>query len=326
MATDATPTAAALSATVAPAASGVDCVIPAHEKDFETLGESVGSILRCCPEVQRIFVVSRSPWEGAAAIGAEWISEDEACWPFRLSDLEGCGCSPGWLLQQLLKLHAPLVLPGLSDNVLVCDADVIWLPCADGVRFISESLAEAAFACVFDAEGCPPIRSAVDLHRYDEFVPAVLPGLEKPQPGKETAVCHHALLQREVLQTLFGQVEAAHAGKPFWRVFLEACQACGGRASEYELYHAYAAKHFAERLVLRRLPFAVVGDLAAAFAAPPEGAQFLVAHSHLRGLSSEELEDREGVINGNIALQVAQRLLKDKPPELAALLAGSGMF
>ena len=184
----------------------------------------------------------------------------------------------------------------------------------------------AARLCVFDTEGCPPIRSAVDLHRYDAFVPAVLPGLEKPRPREETAVCHHACLQRAVVADLAARVEEAHGGRPFWQVFRDAGAACGGRASEYELYHAFARRFWPARVVSRRLPFAVVSDAEAAARAPAQDVAFLVAHSHLRGLSPAELRDREGVINGDVRAEVVRRLTHDQPPELAAILAGSGMF
>lgn len=307
----------------------LDCVIPAHVKDFVTLGRTVASIRKCCPEVGRIVIVSSTPWAEAAASSAENLDEDADVWPFRLADFEDCGCAPGWLLQQVLKLYAPLVIPGLCANVLVCDADLVWLP-EGGVRFLERNSVVGSPAvarlCTFDSESCPPIRSAVDLHRYDAFVPAVLPGLSKPRPGVETAVCHHAPFQRHVLSELFSQVETAHPGQAFWTVFRDSARACGGRASEYELYHAFAAHAFPKQVVARPLAFAVVGDVEAAVRSPPaEGLAFLVAHSHLRGLSAEELRDREGIINGDVRAEVVRRMAGGNA-ELAALLAASGMF
>lgn len=314
----------------------LDCIIPAHSKDFETLGCTVASIRLCCPEVRRVIVISSRPWDGADETsatcrieGAEWLDEAEELWPFRLADLDGCGCPPGWLLQQLLKLHAPLLVSDLSSSVLVCDADVVWLQA--GMRFLKAGTAGAGThvsqLCTFDSESCPPIRSAVDLHRYDAFVPAVLPDLEKPRPGVETAVCHHAPFERHVLEALFLRVEEANPGFPFWVVFRDAARACGGRASEYELYHAFARRYFPEIVVPRPLAFAIVADFELAMRAPPvSGLAFLVAHSHLRGLAPKELQDREGVINGDVKAEIVRRLAHGHPPELAAILAGSGML
>mmetsp|Transcript_81751 Transcript_81751/g.226441 ORF Transcript_81751/g.226441 Transcript_81751/m.226441 type:complete len:317 (+) Transcript_81751:60-1010(+) len=311
-----------------PAGLSFDCVIPAHEKDLQTLEHTVTSLRQCCPAVKRVIIISAAPLAEATPADAEWLDEAAELWPFRRADLEGRGCQPGWLLQQLLKLHAPLLIPDLAPHVLVCDADVVWLQ-AGGLRFFEPGgvAGPVALPCTFGAEACPPIRSAVDLHRYDAFVPAVLPGLVKPRPGAETAVCHHAPLQRDVVEALFQRVEAAHDGRPFWEVFRDATQACEGRASEYELYHAFAHRLFPQRTSPRPLAFAVVADVEAALRCPPAPAlAFLVAHSHLRGLAPEELRDREGIINGNVHVEIARRLAQGHPPELAALLAGSGMF
>mmetsp|Transcript_4888 Transcript_4888/g.14528 ORF Transcript_4888/g.14528 Transcript_4888/m.14528 type:complete len:316 (-) Transcript_4888:93-1040(-) len=304
-----------------------DCVIPAHQKDFETLGRTVTSLRRCCPAVNRVVVIASAPWPEATQLGVDHVDEAAEFWPFRRTDFEGCGCQPGWLFQQVLKLYAPMLVPDIGPNVLVCDADVVWL--RGGLDFFEadEVLGVKAQHCTFSSESCPPIRSSVDLHRYDAFVPAVLPGLEKPRPGVESAVCHHAALQRDVLETLFGRTEASRGGLPFWTAFRDAARECGGRASEYELYHAFACKFFPQRTVPRQLPFAVVADVEAAEKSPPAlDLAFLVAHSHLRGLSAEELRDREGVINGNVGAEVARRLAQGHAAELAVLLVGSGMF
>mmetsp|Transcript_82451 Transcript_82451/g.267065 ORF Transcript_82451/g.267065 Transcript_82451/m.267065 type:complete len:310 (-) Transcript_82451:21-950(-) len=306
----------------------LDCVIPVHAKDFETLGFTIASIRRCCPEVRRIVIVGTCSWDGERDHDVEFVQEDADFWPFRRSDLEDCGCPSGWLLQQLLKLYAPLVLPGLGSNVLVCDADVIWFG-EGSVRFLeaaTEGSAQfvATRLCTFDSGNCPPIRSAVDLHRYDKFVSAILPGLEKRRAGQETAVCHHACLQRDVLEDLFARIEGD--GTPFWVAFREAAKACGGRASEYELYHAFACRFFPQRVVRWMPTFAVVADAEAAMRSPPAGVTFVVAHSHLRGLSKEELKDREGIINGDTQAEILRLMVQGHPQELLAMISGSGML
>ncbi|CAJ1407731.1 unnamed protein product [Effrenium voratum] len=295
----------------------VDCIIPAHEKDYETLSHAVRSLRQFCPEVRRILVLSSSP--PLADCEVEWLDEADPVWPFRRSDLEGCGCGSGWLLQQLLKLYAPVLLEGLADDVLVCDADVVWL---QPVRFLLPS-DSGAYINVFNTHTCPPIRSAVDLHRYDGFVPAILPGLQKPRP-KETAVCHHMVLQKRVLKQLMEEVELA-CGRSFWQAYCEAAKATEGRASEYELYYAFAISRCVE-VQTRMLSFAVVADMEAVVKADPPPASFAVAHSHLRALSAEELRDREGIINGDTEREILRRLTEDQPAELSQLLLASGMF
>jgi len=291
-----------------------------------------------------IIVVSREPLESAVFTECEWFDEASDVWPFSLSDFEDCSCAPGWLFQQMLKLYAPSVIPDIAEDVLLCDADVLWLGGggdlstmgaddidAGLVTFLASDASDEsrkAFHCTFDSERCPPIRSSVDLSRYDDFVPAMLPGLKKPRPGKQTAVCHHALLQCDIVAALRKEVEAYH-GKSFWTVFRDVARDCCGRASEYELYHAFAVQYFPLRVSVRQLAFGIAAD-ATAFVASRRGDDkalaFVVSHSHLHGLSPEELRDREGVINGNVEKEVARRLGQGRAPELSALLAGSGMF
>lgn len=72
------------------------------------------------------MALSREPWEIADSADAEWCSEASGIWPCS-SDFQECGCSAGWLFQQVLKLYARVVVPDLAASVLVCDADVVWL-------------------------------------------------------------------------------------------------------------------------------------------------------------------------------------------------------
>lgn len=313
-----------------------DCVIPAHAKDMDTLRATVASLRRCFPELGRIVVIASAQCAAAAeAVGAEHIDEAAELWPFTPADCQDCGCPAGWLFQQLLKLYAPLLIPGLAANVLACDADVIWLEHAGRgrINFFERDSNEGADNgevianfCTFDSESCPPIRSSVDLHRYDAFVPEVLPGLQKPRPSKESAVCHHAPLQKSVLEALLAEVEERH-GQEFWEAFRNAARSCGGRASEYELYHSFVRHRFPNLAKTRAMPFAVVADWEGALLAPPAPElAFFVAHSHLRHLPAEELLDKEGVVNGNTSMEVARRLTQRHDPELSAILIRSGMF
>ena len=69
-----------------------------------------------------------------------------------------------------------------------------------------------ALLSTYTAADVPPgLRSGADLHRYDAFVEAVLPGLRKRLPSLETAVVHFSVLQRCVADALLRAVEEAWA-------------------------------------------------------------------------------------------------------------------
>ena len=79
------------------------------------------SLRRHARQVGDIVVVSaafpRPPTPAELGDGdATWF--DEARFPFSLGDFEGCEPSPGWVLQQLLKLYAPQVLAAAEPPVI----------------------------------------------------------------------------------------------------------------------------------------------------------------------------------------------------------------
>src|SRR5436190_474838 len=111
----------------------IDVVIPCHEKDALTLELSINGVKKNCKNIRRIIVVSKKKLTN----NAEWF--DEARYPFNrrsilmtifnndISKVAQYETAPrnrtGWIYQQLLKLYAPLVIPDISSNVLVVDAD-----------------------------------------------------------------------------------------------------------------------------------------------------------------------------------------------------------
>ena len=100
----------------------IDIVIPAHQKDLATLDYSIAGIRKNIVGVRRIIVVSKEKYTDQA----EWFNE--ALYPFsfkEISDLVG-GSNVGWNYQQLLKLYAVLVIPDISENVLIVDSDTVF--------------------------------------------------------------------------------------------------------------------------------------------------------------------------------------------------------
>jgi len=213
------------------------------------------------------------------------------------------------VLQQLIKLYCFRVIPGLRDHVLVMDADLIWLR---HVTFLHSATTNAPASsqpssvqgCVFSLaeQDVPHVRSRVDLHRYDDFIERFIPNqpIRKRHPRAETAVVHHCLFQRHVVESLLTTVEAAYAeqGSPqrFFEAFLASSVELGGRVSEYELYVSFARQFFSESIKERPLSLYVVQDWSGALGDPPPGVDSIVSHSHLRGLSPHELLNREGIL------------------------------
>jgi len=280
------------------ASSGIDVVIPAHEKDHATLAAALASVQRHLPEARRIVIVSKEPFDGAAALRlCEWFPEGEFTSYFcqHVTSSNGAFACDGWVLQQLIKLYCFRVIPGLRDHVLVMDADLIWLR---HVTFLHSATTNAPASsqpssvqgCVFSLaeQDVPHVRSRVDLHRYDDFIERFIPNqpIRKRHPRAETAVVHHCLFQRHVVESLLTTVEAAYAeqGSPqrFFEAFLASSVELGGRVSEYELYVSFARQFFSESIKERPLSLYVVQDWSGALGDPPPGVDSIVSHSHLR--------------------------------------------
>lgn len=210
----------------------IDVVIPATRKDLVSLEACINGIKSSCQQIRRIIVVSSE----AFTKKAEWFDENK--FPFSKADIafylnQGDAAAAadylnesrsraGWYFQQLLKLYAPFVIPGISSNVLVLDADTIFLR---PVKFI-------------DSEGNALYNPGTEYHKfYFEHFEKMLPGYKKIYP-QYSGISHHMLFQKEILERLFATVEEFHE-QPFWKIFClmvdkEQLRAAG--ASEYEIY------------------------------------------------------------------------------------------
>ncbi len=209
----------------------IDVVIPCCRKDADlTLEPCIEGIKKYCANVRRIIVVSPSRFTE----NAEWF--DEAGFPFAKDDMiklvnkknkkKPTEQKVGWYYQQLLKLYAPLVIPEISSNVLILDADTIFL---HDVRFLNTNHGGNY------ATGTEYVRD------YFDHAVKLLPGFKKVFPN-HSGICHHMLFQRSIVQDLFALVEKTH-GCSFFEAFckfIPNLHPYQYHASEYELYFNFA--------------------------------------------------------------------------------------
>lgn len=246
-------------------------MIPLAPKDREACLLCITSIRQVLPNIGRIFIISKNPDEDMHKLG---LGDNERVYYHAESDFPIHPQMSGWLLQQIIKLYAPLVLD--IQAVLVVDADVVWRkPC----EFLQ---GQCALWNVFDADSVPFIRSHVDLHRFIPWLQSW--GLEQTA----SAVTHHGVFLRPVIEQLMARSEELF-GKPLWQVFLDSRVPC----SEYALYFAFAQKYCPETILPRRLAFRIAAD-----PTRHHDVTYVVSHSHLRDQSPDELSKREGAING----------------------------
>ncbi len=204
----------------------IDVVIPAHKKDLATLEYAIDGIRKNIADVRRIIVVSKEKYTDKA----EWF--DEALYPFsysEISDLVG-GENVGWNLQQLLKLYAVLVIPDISENVLVVDADTVFYR---KVKFFEEGLPLYNLGKDKNLDRDNFYQNTLD------HIKKILPEITEKFPQKFeniSGICHHMLFQKHIIEDLFSKVEAnSNNNDPFYKIFLKTAKSSFGVA-EYNLY------------------------------------------------------------------------------------------
>ncbi len=212
----------------------IDVVIPAAKKDMATLEYCIAAIKKYGHQVRHVYVVSADRY----TTNAKWC--DEKKFPFTKFDvalnlhrgnaeearryMNEPHSRVGWYYQQLLKFYAPLIIKKISSNVLILDADTIFL---HPVTFLN-------------GRGGGQYNPGVSYHDY-YFVHMknLLP--DSKQYGTYSGISHHMLFQRPVLKDLFFKVEQIHQA-PFWKVFCQCvnpdCLRSSG-ASEYEIYFSF---------------------------------------------------------------------------------------
>lgn len=223
----------------------VDVVIPCSHKDIITLEKCIEGIRNYCTPIRRVIVVSEKKFSN----NAEWV--DEKLYPFTKesianeifhgnqnavkSYLRFSNNRIYWFYQQFIKLYAPLVIPNVAEDVLIVDADVIFL---NHVEFI-------------DALGYRLYGASGEYNRpYFDFNKRLI-NLERTLPF--SGICHHTLMRRPIIQKLFDTI-AQHHKASAWRAMCRLIDAkqlfkaavtngpCSPMA-ENELYPNFARLH-----------------------------------------------------------------------------------
>jgi hypothetical protein len=251
----------------------IDVVIPCDAKDLVTLDLCIDGIRRQCQQVRRIIVISQKKLTN----NAEWF--DENFFPFRKVDIAlalfnedkdaAIGYMSGenrlgWIYQQLLKLYALYTIPKISPNVLVLDADTIFL---NPIQFINP-LGE-------------PFFTAADEYNepYFEHMKCLIPWLKRETSC--SGIAHHMLFQKCVLDDLFQTIEERHQ-RVAWNAL---CSCITNRywacLSEYEIYFNFILAR-TDQAHLRTLKWNNNGSIKNIEIDREQGYHFIACHSWLR--------------------------------------------
>ncbi len=230
----------------------IDIVIPTHKKDLQILEYCIEAAKKKIVGAGRIIVISKERYSE----NAEWF--DEALFPFSIELVQSyVGSTCGWYFQQLLKFYAPLVIPNISENVLVLDSDTVFfrrvkmLDC-DGRALYHTSKDEN------------PLRSDFD-ERVAKHTEKMLPELTMKNLRSEfqgtSGINHTMIFNHEILRDLFARVEKHHdCGEPFYKIFLKYAGNTHS-ASEYQIYFCFLLIFHRDKMRVRKLNYKNTADI-----------------------------------------------------------------
>ena len=220
-----------------------DIVIPVGPSDYDIITKQILYTKRNIIAYRNIYIISRndiSPIEGCIMI-------NENIFPFTLETVEkshGKQKRNGWYLQQLLKLYAGRVIPGILDNYLVIDSDTFFLK---PTKFMEGGKCLYNYGSEYHK---PYFRHMSRLHSsFKKVYPAM------------SGICHHMIFQKIYIDEIFNLVEVSHS-MPFYQVFLDkVTEITGSGASEYELYFNYILQNQLNNITIRALEWNNVSKL-----------------------------------------------------------------
>ena len=243
-----------------------DVVVPVGPDDVAFLEQHVTYIQQNVMGFRNIYLIS---YDDAIHISG-CITISESIFPFSKKEIafppvyigdELCNRN-GWYLQQLLKMYSPFVIPDILENILVIDADTVFLR---PTRFIQNN----KFLYGYSKENHPP---------YFEHAARLHPSFTKADLEK-SGIVHYMVFQRKYLKKMMDMVEQRH-DKPFWRAFLDEVDIMeGSSASEYELYFHYMLRMFPNKIELRELTSMAVSSHDEI---PIQTSQVVSCHSYMR--------------------------------------------
>lgn len=174
------------------------------------------------------------------------ITIDENIYPFTKQNLIekfGDNSRNGWYLQQLLKMYAGNVIPGILNRYLVIDSDTYFLK---PTNFITN-------------DGKHYLDRGYEYHDpYFKHMNKLHPALYKhPELNGISGISHHMFFNNDSLNKLFKMVETYHSnGKLFWELMLDTIDKnhyMGSGYSEYEIYFNYMFLYHKNDIIIRNL-------------------------------------------------------------------------
>lgn len=222
-----------------------DIVIPIGPNDINVCINQIKYTKLNVVGYRNIYIVSFDP----TFKSNNCITINENIFPFTKQDIvkyHGNTTRQGWYLQQLIKLYAGIVIPGILEKYLVIDADTFFLK---PTKFIEND------KCLYN------ISDAYHEPYFEHM--NVLHNTFSKQIANVSGICHHMMFDTSYIKQMFELVENEHNGI-FWNIFLKSVHIKDyefSGASEYELYFNYMLQYHKDKMNIRVLKWKEVGNI-----------------------------------------------------------------
>lgn len=241
----------------------IDIIIPAHEKDINTLELCISGAKQNIKGVKNVYVISKDKLTESAI----WYPESKL--PFSIKDVAkkiGAHWRTSWYYADLLEGCSSIYVDGPSDYTLILDSDTIFLrpvsliwENARGDRkvFLNTSSSDGTMAYLEHIHKLIP--ETTYLNEVEHQM------LYNMQLLQISGVTHWILQEKYIVQEMIDRVEKYH-NKPFWEAALDTtCQdyqslphdnnheTCPGKMASFELYFTYLLRFHRNKAIIRNL-------------------------------------------------------------------------
>ena len=241
----------------------LDIIIPAHEKDINTLELCIAGAKKNIEGIKNVYVISKDKLTESAI----WYPESKL--PFSIKDVAkkiGAHWRTSWYYADLLEGCSSIYVDGPSDYTLILDADTIFLrPVSlieendkgDRKVFLNTSASDGTTAYLEHISKLIPETTYINQIEDQMLYNMQLLGI--------SGVTHWILQEKCIVQEMIDRVEKYH-DKPFWEAALDmTCQdyqtlpddnnheTCPGRMASFELYFTYLLKFHRNKAIIRNL-------------------------------------------------------------------------
>ena len=229
-----------------------DIVITSIEKDKFILQHNLNSIKKYVKNYRRIIVVSNNKLTDIE--GVEWF--DEKKYPFQLRDVydnlfnygknRNRKCS---YINQLLKLYAHKIIPDLTENILICDSDIIFIK---ETTFIKDDKPLYGNRIVKRRSYQPYFEHFLLLNDNFDFLNSK-DNIKLAKNNKlVSGICHHIVYNKFIINELIDLIEKTN-NTIFWKFYLNKAMEGKKEPANCELYYNYVNKFHNDKIIIREI-------------------------------------------------------------------------